>query len=152
MFGAFSFGLNLRLDFTVLACAVALMILAMLAAGLAPALYASSPGIAQILSGEIAGGGTGKSAWRNALVMAQVAICTLVLVGVGLCQRNLHNLRHVDMGFSARNLVSMSADLTGEGYSEERGKEMYGKFRLAVSALPGVEAVTLALPSAGRRN
>ena len=39
--------------------------------------------------------------------MVQVAVCTLVLVGMGLCQRNLYNLRHVDPGFSARNLVAM---------------------------------------------
>jgi predicted permease len=144
MFGAYSFGLNLRLDFTVLALTVALMLTAILAAGLAPALYASSPGVAQILSGEIVVGGTGKGAWRNALVMVQVAVCTLVLMGLGLCQRNLYNLRHADMGFTARNLVAMTAYLASEGYSEAQGRQAYRNFRRAVSALPGVESVSLA--------
>jgi hypothetical protein len=73
MFGTYSFGLNLRLDITVLAFTVALMLVASIAAGLAPALYASSPDTAQILSGEIVVGGTGKAARRNALVVVQVS-------------------------------------------------------------------------------
>jgi predicted permease len=144
MYGTYSFGLNLRLDFTVFALTFALMFIAVLAAGLVPALYASSPHIARMLSGELVLGGTGKGVRRNALVIAQVAICTLVLVGLGLCQRNLYNLRQVDLGFTARNLVAMTEYLAGEGYSEARGKQMYGTMRRAVAALPGVESVTLA--------
>jgi predicted permease len=143
MYGTYSFGLNLRLDFTVLALTVALLFVAILAAGLAPAIYASSPNIAQILSGEVVLGGTGKAVRRNALVITQVAVSTLVLVGLGLCQRNLYNLRHADLGFTARNLLAMTAYLESEGYSEARGKEMYVAFRQKISALPGVQSVTL---------
>ncbi len=144
MFGAFSFGLNLRLDATVIGFTVVLMLIASLAAGLAPALYASSPGLAQILSGEAVVGGTGKRVRRNTLVVIQVAICTLVLVGMGLCQSSLYNLRHVDPGFSARNLVAVTIYLEGEGYSEARARPFYDTLRRTVSALPGVESVSLA--------
>ena len=108
------------------------------------ALYASSPGLAQILSGEIVVGGTPKPARRNALVIVQVAVCTLVLVGTGLCLRNLYNLRRADLGFSARNLVAVTVYLEGEGYSEIRGKELSQTFRRTVAALAGVESVSLA--------
>ncbi len=144
MYGAYNFVLDLRLDFTVLACTLALTLLAVLATGLAPALYASSPSVANILSGEIAVGGTGRAAWRNALVVVQVAVSTVVLVGLGLCQRNLYNLRHADLGFTARNLLATSAYLASEGYSEAQGKQLYSRFRQAVSQLPGVQAVSLA--------
>jgi predicted permease len=144
MLGAFSFGLNLRLDSTVIAFALVLMLMVIMTTGLAPALYASAPDLAQVLRGEIAVGGTGKSVRRNALVIIQVAICTLVLVGMGLCQRNLYNLRHVDLGFSARNLVAVTAYLESEGYSETRGKQFYETLRRTVSALPGTESVSLA--------
>jgi predicted permease len=79
------------------------------------------------------------------MVVVQVATCTLVLVGLGLCQRNLYNLRHSDLGFTARNLVAMTI------FPEARGKELYGALRKAVSALPGVESVSLArdLPLSG---
>jgi putative ABC transport system permease protein len=142
--GVFSLGLHLRMDSTVVAFALVLTMIASLATGLAPALYASSPGLAQILGGEIVVGGTRKGARRNALVIVQVAVCTLVLVGMGLCQRNLYNLRHIDLGFPARNLVANTVYLEAEGYDEARGKQLYGRLRSAISALPGVEAVALA--------
>ena len=144
MYGAFSFGLNLRLDGTVAAFTVVLILIAIIATGLAPALYASSPGLAQMLTGEVAVGGTGKAVRRNALVICQIATCTLVLVGMGLCQRNLYNLRHVDPGFSARNLVAVTLYLQSEGYSDTRGKQFFQTLRRTVSSLPGVESVTLA--------
>jgi predicted permease len=142
--GTFSFGLNLRLDTTVLAFTGLLILIASLATGLAPALYASAPSLAQILTGEMAVGGTRKNARRNALVIVQVAVCTLVLVGVGLFQRNLYNLRHTDLGFRARNLVADTVYVESEGYDETRGKGLYGTLRNTISALPGVESVSLA--------
>ena len=123
MFGSFSFGTNLRLDATVTTFAFALMLIASLATGLAPALYASSPHLAQILGGEIVVGGSRRNTRRNGPIIAQVAICTLVLIGMGLCQRNLYNLHRVDLGFSARNLVAVTAYLDAEGYSEQQGKQ-----------------------------
>ncbi|MDE3196704.1 MAG: ABC transporter permease [Acidobacteriota bacterium] len=144
MFGEFSIGLNLHLDFTVVAFTLVLMCIAIFATGLSPALYASSPRIAQILSGELVVGGTRKTRLRNALAVAQVAICTLVLVGLGLCQRNLYNLRHSDPGFSARNLVGMMLSPQGEKLDEAHGKEFYSHLQKKIATLPGVEAVTLA--------
>ncbi|MGA3202772.1 MAG: FtsX-like permease family protein, partial [Bryobacteraceae bacterium] len=142
--GSLSFAFHLRLDATVVALTIALMLIAILATGLAPALYASAPDLAPVLSGELAVGGTRKAVRRNVLVIVQVAVCTLVLVGMGLCQRSLFNLRHTDPGFSARNLITVPVYLEGEGYTEARGKELYGNLRRQVSALPGVESVALA--------
>ena len=137
MVGSFSFGLNLRIDTTVIALTVALMFLAILAAGLAPALYASAPALSQVLSGETAVGGTRKGVRRNILVIVQVAICTLVLVGMGLCERSLYNLRRVDPGFSARNLVAMMVYPKQEHAPQARVKELFADPRDQVSAMPG---------------
>ena len=143
MLGAYSFGLHLRLDAMVVSFAVILLVIASLATGLAPALYASSPALAQMLGGELVVGGTRKNARRTALVIVQVAVCTLVLIGMGLCQRNLYNLRHTDLGFSARNLVANTVYLEGEGYAGERGKQFQETLRRTVAAIPGVESVSL---------
>src|SRR5579872_3646668 len=143
MFGPFSFGLDLRLDATVLSFVLLLFLIASLATGVAPALYASSPALSQVLSAEIVTGGKRKGLRRNALVIVQVATCTLVLVGMGLCERSLYNLRHVDFGFSERNLVAVTVYLEGEGYSGERSKALHNTLRQRVAALPGVEAVSL---------
>ncbi|HKE21137.1 MAG TPA: ABC transporter permease [Bryobacteraceae bacterium] len=143
MYGAFSFGMNLHLDATVIALTLLLMLIASLATGLAPALYASSPALAGILGSEIVVGGARRAVRRNALVVVEIAVGTLVLVGMGLCQRNLYNLRHVDLGFSARNLVAVTLYLPGEGYNQARGKAFYETLRATAAALPGVEAVSL---------
>jgi predicted permease len=145
MWGAFSFGVNLKFGGAVLGFALALIGIASVATGWAPALYASSPALAQMMGGEIVGGGTRKSLWRNALVIVQVAVCTFVLVGMGLGQRNLYNLRHANLGFSARNLIAVNVFLRAEGYDvEAQGKEFYNTLRRTVSSLPGVQSVTLA--------
>jgi predicted permease len=144
IWGSFSFSINLRLDGAVLGLTIALVALASVATGVAPALYASSPALAQILGGEVVVGGSHKTVRRNALVIVQVAVCTLVMVGMGLCQRNLHNMRNDDFGFSAHNLVALNVYTEAEGYKREQAEEFHDKLRQTAAALPGVQAVTLA--------
>jgi hypothetical protein len=139
--GTFSFGINLRLDAAVIGFTILLVLIAVLATGLAPALHPSSPNLANVLGGEVVVSGTRRTARRNVLVIAQVATCTLVLVGMGLCQRNLYNLRHVDPGFSARNLVAVQVYPTSRSETNTEVKATYQRLRAAVAALPGVESV-----------
>jgi predicted permease len=142
MLGNYSIGVKLSLGATVVAATMALMFLTILATGLPAALYASSSNLSQVLSGEIVVGGTRKRMRRNALVVVQVAVCTLVLVGMGLCERSLYNLRHVNPGFTARNIVAEGLFLDDNNYSQKDGKAMYASLRTAVAAVPGVESVS----------
>jgi predicted permease len=144
MLGTYSLELTLRLDATVAGLTFALMLLAIFATGLAPALYASRPDLAQVLGGEIVVGGTRKNVRRSALVIVQVAVCTLVLVGMGLCQRSLYNLRHTDPGFSQRNLVAVTIYPQDDKPTEAASRERQANVRRTVTALAGVESVTLA--------
>ena len=141
--GAYSIGVKLHLGLPVIVGTIALMFVAMLATGLPAALYTSSPNLAQVLSGEIVVGGTRKAVRRNALVIVQVAVCTVVLVGTGLCERSLYNLRHIDPGFSARNLVYEALYPVDANYTEAQGKSLYTAARRAVAGLPGVQSVSL---------
>lgn len=142
--GTFSFGVNLQLGVAVIGLTVMLTLIAILATGVAPALYASSPNLATMLGGEIVVGGTRKNLRRNTLVVVQVAICTLVLVGMGMCQRSLYNLRHVDPGFSARNLVAVQVYPSEKGQTKAEGKQTLERLRNSIASLPGVESVSLA--------
>ena len=142
--GAFEFAANFRADGTVLAMTFGPIFIAGLAVGLAPALQSSKPNLAGAMSGEIAVGGMGKGVLRNVLMVIQVAVCTLVMVGVGLCLRSLHNLREVKPGFSARNLAAVMVDLQESGYSEAQGRKFYDDLRRAASQLHGVESFCLA--------
>ena len=144
MLGVYSVDLSLRLDATVVSLTIGLMLVAILATGLSPALYASRPDLAQVLGGEIVVGGSRKTARRSALVIVQVAVCTLVLVGMGLCQRSLYNLRSTDPGFSQRNLVAVSVYPEDDKPTKAAGIARQENVRRAVAALAGVESVTLA--------
>lgn len=144
MLGSYSLGLDLHFGAPVIASTMALVFLAMLSAGLPAALYASSSRLSQVLSGEIVAGGRRKTFRRNALVVVQVAVCTLVLVGLGLCWQSLRNLRGVNPGFSARNLIANPMYPGDSGLSPAQGKDLYAKVRRSVAALPGVESVALA--------
>lgn len=143
--GPYSVGLKLHLGLAVISATMALMLMAIFTTGLPAALYASSTNLSQILSGEIVVGGAGKALRRKILMVAQVAVCTLVLVGMGLCERSLYNLRSVDPGFAARNLVVEALYPGDLNYTEAQGKALYTKVRQSVSNLPGVQSVTLAL-------
>jgi predicted permease len=150
-FGVIPLTIDFRPDIRVAAASVALVFVAGLATGLLPGLYSSSPNLAGALSGEIAVGGTRKGRIRNALVVIQVAVCTVVLIGVGLCFRGLINLERVNLGFSARNVAMLTLDLQANGYSEEQGRSMYPKMREAAAQINGVESIGLTsdLPLSG---
>ncbi|HKW35422.1 MAG TPA: ADOP family duplicated permease [Candidatus Acidoferrum sp.] len=141
--GAIPITIDLRPDMTVMAATAALIFLVGLTTGVVPGLYSSTPNLAGALSGEIAVGGTRKGRIRNSLVAVQVAVCTLVFIGVGLCFRSLNNLRHVNLGFAARNIAILTSDLQSIGTSEEQGRKLYAKIREAASQTYGVESVSL---------
>ena len=143
--------IDFRPDLTVAGITIAVVFLAGLATGLVPGLYSSAPNLAGALSGEIAVGGTRKGRIRNALVAIQVAVCTIVLIGVGLCSRSLNNLERINLGFSERNIAILTLDLQANGYSEERGRSMYVRMREGAAQIYGVDSVALAsdLPLSG---
>jgi predicted permease len=139
--------IDFRPDFAVLAAMFVVILAVGFATGLAPGLHASNPNLAGALSGEIAIGGTRKGRVRNLLVVAQVAACTIVLIGVGLCLKSLMNLRKVDLGFSARNVAILTLnDLQSEGdrHTEAQGRALYARIREKVAQLPGVESMAIA--------
>jgi predicted permease len=134
---------NLRPDSSVAAFALALIALAAVTTGLAPALHASTPMLARALSGEVVIGGTRKGVIRNTIVVMQVAICTLVLIGVGLCWLSLANLRHVDPGFSSRNLVAVMIYLEANNIKKPQGLKLYDDLRRGVLETHGIESACL---------
>ena len=143
--GVFNLTVDFRPDFTVLAAMFVVVLAVGFATGLAPGLQASTPNLAAAMSGEIAIGGTRKGRIRSLLVVMQVAACTIVLIGVGLCLKSLLNLRKENFGFSARNVAIYTFNnLQIAGYSEQKGREFYARVRDAITPLPGVESVSLA--------
>jgi predicted permease len=126
---------------------VAMMTVAMvagLAVGLIPALRAASDGLSGAINRELSVSEPRRGRVRGTLVVIQMAVATLVMVGVGLSVRSFLRLEHIPLGFSARHLTYASANLERSGYTEQTGRAFYERLRTRMAAIPGVEAVTLA--------
>jgi predicted permease len=152
LFGTIRIAAQVQPDGVATGLALLLAIVAGIATGLPSALYASSANLSGGLNSETAIGGRRKGVIRNTLVAVQIAICTVVLAGLGLCLRSFDKLRHVDPGFSARNIIGA---VVGDAHAMERKgdqqHQFYDQVSRAVSQIPGVESVALAngLPLAG---
>jgi putative ABC transport system permease protein len=80
------------------------------------------------------------------LVVAQVAIATVVLVGAGLLVRTLANLQSLDMGFVAEELSMVGLDLPAEvAASRARTQSFYERAVAGLEGRPGIAAATFVL-------
>jgi putative ABC transport system permease protein len=145
-------GLDLRLDGRVLLFTFAISVLTGLLFGLAPALQASRPDLANELKDRtLQPGGRRLVTLRGALVVGQVALSLISLIGAGLFLRSLRNTQRIDPGFESRNLLILSFDVGAQGYDRPRGEAFYREVVERVRSLPGVRSAALAsnLPIAG---
>ncbi len=135
--------IDLPPDWRVLVFTFVASLLAGFAFGVGPALRSAKVDVVSRLKDETSGG-DGKGRLRNLLVTAQIAICTVLLIGAGLCLRSLMNAQSVDPGFQVNNRLMVSLDLQILGYSESRGEAFYGQLIDRVKALPGVRSASIA--------
>jgi predicted permease len=141
-FPAPSFDVRPNLAFA--AIAVCAVILAGVAIGLVPAWRAAAEGLSGAINRELATTGTRRTGLRGALVVIQTAVATVVLVGVGVAWQSVANLRHVDLGFSARNVLTAVTSADTSQFTARTSAEFYDRIRRTIGAIPGVEAVTFA--------
>jgi predicted permease len=141
---------DLRMDWRIFSYSLLIALATGLVAGLVPALQASRTDLADTLKagGRSGGASTGHHRFRNALVIAQVAVSLLLLACAGFFIRSFQNSAHEDMGFRVDHTLMASFDLGLQGYKEERGQQFYKELRDRVKSLPGVRdaAVTSFIP------
>ncbi len=139
-----TFSLDASLDKRVLGFSLALSLLTGIIFGLAPAFQASKPDLVSALKDETSPGGRRRRlSLRNMLVVGQVALSLVVLISAGLCVRSLQKLVAIDAGFEPARVMVMSLDLALNGYKQPQGEQFYSEMTERVSALPGVESVSL---------
>jgi predicted permease len=143
--------LDLDLDGRVLGFAIVLALVTGLLVGLAPALRASRPDLVSALKDTPAPGQVRGLGLRSLFVVAQVALCLVLLISAGLFLKSLQRLQAIDPGMEPENLATISIDLGAAGYSEEQGKAFYRQLLERIGHIPGVRAVSLgsALPIEG---
>jgi predicted permease len=144
--------LSLTLDWRVLVFAMSLSLLSSVAFGLTPALHATRPDLIPVINGgHVAFGGRSARSWlRNGLVVAQVALCFVLLIPAGLLIRALTKAGAADRGYVADKLlvVEYSRKLVEKGAPGARLFQQQLMSRLA--ALQGVQSVCPQADSGGQ--
>ncbi len=122
--------------------------------GLVPALEGSASNLVEYLKQSAPGTTVGRRgrAWRDILVVAQVALTLALLVGAGLMIESLISLRSMEPGFDTENLLTLNLELPRGQYDTD-GKQatFFTEATRRVGAVPGVTAAAAvtALPLAG---
>ena len=139
----FPLTIDLGLDWRVLLFSLGVSLLAGAIFGLAPALQSTRPNLLNALKDTSAQGGGGRTRLRSVLVVAQIAISLVVLIAAGLVVRTLQQLQTMNPGFDPQNALTMSFDLSLQGYDEARGQQFYHQLADRVRALPGVKSAAV---------
>lgn len=132
-------------DLAVFACVVAVSLFAGMLSGLAPAMESSRAALAAVV-----GAATSSSRSRrlqNVLVAVQVSLSLVLLIAAGMLIRSSLNVIHTDTGYDSGQVASVSAGFSqASGYSDDRQLALLRDLRTRLEALPGVAAVTRAMP------
>ena len=113
---------------------------------LAPALRGSAIDVNRALKEEAsaAGGSVQHARLRKGLVVAQIALSTLLVTGAGLFAQSLLNLRTLGPGFDTSQIVTFALDATLSGHAPEAARQLYRTLGDRLAALPGVTASSFA--------
>ncbi len=135
-----SLAIDMEPDYRVFGFTLLTALLTGIAAGLAPALQASRPGLTVALKGEgsIFGERLSQSRLRNALIVAQLAFSLVLLLSAGLLVRNLQKMQNVDIGYETTRLFALDVDLGQQ--TETLRQQLETRLR----ALPDVRSVSRA--------
>ncbi|MGA3185469.1 MAG: ABC transporter permease [Bryobacteraceae bacterium] len=134
-----------RLDPRIFLFTALISITAAILFGLWPALRASKIDQAAAIKGEL-GSGRIRIGSGNVLVMAQVAMSSVLLVSGGLFLRSMQFAKNVDPGFYRTGISLFSINLDLQGYDPERASRFQATMLDRLRAIPGVESAAFAYP------
>ena len=143
-------GANVGMNGAVLLFSAGLVVLSVLAFGLAPALHSARGNVhADLKEGGKTTSGGGRNRWRGLLATSEIALALILLVGAGLMMKSLYRLLAVDSGFRPQRVIKMEMSLRTAQYDKDPAVIGFWQQVLdRVRALPGVEsaAVGTAIP------
>jgi predicted permease len=140
--------LGLGVDRRVLLFSLAVAMATVLLFGLAPAIAASRTSLDSILRGARS---SHRWSGRQALLVVQVALCTLLLTGAGLLIRTFEQLHNLNPGFDAEHVLTFTIDppiLYKPGMAIESLQKLtvafFDTLQERIRETPGVASVALA--------
>jgi putative ABC transport system permease protein len=145
---------EIGLDLGVLAFTFVLAVGTGVLFGLAPAFELSRPQLSRALKegGRTGTVGRSQQRFRDALVIAQVALSVTLLVGALLLVRSFAQLQRVNLGFDRRDALTFRVAVPQSRYPQSRDVlAFYRTLEERLAGLPGVRAVgaTRLLPLTG---
>jgi putative ABC transport system permease protein len=145
---------EVQIDVRVVAFSIAVTVLAGLAFGAAPAFQASGVDLRRFLGEGGRGLAPRSRRLREALVVAQMALCIALVVGAGLLVRSYAALLRADPGYDAEHVTTMRIRLPDGRYRDRaRVLSVLDEALAKISSMRGVEraALTTGVPL-GRGN
>ena len=138
----FALEFDLSIDYRVVAYAVVLSGVTAVIFGLLPARRAADVALVPALKDE--GGGGRRQRLRSALLVGQVALCSLLLMWAGLFVRSLLQVSQLDPGFDPSGVLVADIDLGESAATPEERDAIYTALQQSVQTVPGVESAGLA--------
>jgi putative ABC transport system permease protein len=134
---------EVTLDATVLGFGVLISLATGLFIGMVPAVRASRT---DLVSALVDGGkglaGPSRGLLRHAIVLAQMALATMLLVGAALLLQSFVRLRHVDLGFRPEGVITARISLPRTRYADQaRTWDFYRRLLESLNDVPQVQAV-----------
>jgi putative ABC transport system permease protein len=111
--------------------------------GLLPALQASNPALARELTETARGSSAGpeRQFARGALVVAEVALSSILLISAGLTIRSFEKLLAENLGYRTERMITMRLSLPFQRYSQQDERvRFYDSLLVAVTNLRGIES------------
>jgi predicted permease len=145
----------IRIDGSVSAFAIAIVLLTALFAGLVPAISSTGKSLLGALqdSARSIGGSASRAALRKVLLTAEIALTVVLLISAGLLFRSFIHLRTTDLGCVTDNVLTMRYGLPVKKYDTPEKVLAFHEALLArVRNLPGVQTAGLIsrAPGAGQ--
>jgi len=145
--------LDFSLDYRILGFTFLVSLLSGIAFGLMPALQATRIDLVSAVKeeGAVFSRQLARSRLRNGLVVAQVALCLVLLIPAGLFLRALVRVLTIDPGFETRRVLVVRYDLELTGFDQPRAQLFRRQLMERLTALPGVERVSAVDEVSGAR-
>jgi putative ABC transport system permease protein len=136
---------EIGIDVRVAAFTLAISLGASLLVGLVPALQASRGDVRGALQRGERGSTGGGNKVRAALVFAEVALSTVLLLTAALLARSFERVQAVDPGFRPSHVLSIRLSLPRARYGGHTAiQNFYDQVQPGIASLPGVRAVAAA--------
>lgn len=127
-------------DWRVFAFATAISLVSGILFGLAPARRAARADANAILKGESSALRGRQLAWRDFLVVGQVALCFVLVCASLLSIDSLRKSLAIHLGMEPARVTVTGFDLGLAGYDEEKGRQFEQRALRTVENLPGVQS------------